>query len=195
VAEYEAALDDFFGESEWMDPPLEVLNQERWDKKKPNLTAIQDATCWMGWEQTEFWMMRDLGFLIPHFQSEGGVTPKARAGTGENQELRYVYPTPKDVARKTLDIYRWNSLPDRPAHNTLFAICPWILASEHLGCTGWYTDCWLGGAFYDKYGFEKPVYWTLKDNPPSQCDPAGARDKVSDALASLGGALVDLEEC
>jgi len=165
--EYCAALDDYYDEPYWQDPPLTVLNAERERLADPDLTALQDPTCWMGWQLVEFWMGRDLGFLIPMFMGEGGVTPKARAGSGPDNELRYTLPTPKVVAGRTLEMYNWNDSPDIPAPHHMFALCPWLVADRELGGPGgWEDDAWFGGSWSDKYGYEKPVVQVLKDNPP-----------------------------
>lgn len=190
---YFASLDDFKDDPNWWDPPLDVLNEFRRSQANPTLTAVEDATCWMGWQQTEFWMERDLGFHIPHFMGEGGWTPKARAGSGENAEKRYTLPTPKKVAERTLLMYQWNDLPDVPARHHLFAFCPWIVAVDALGAIGWYDDCWFGGAYYDKYGFAKPVVQALIDNPPGPEPPEPPDDCPSEETVSLArGTQADL---
>jgi hypothetical protein len=181
--EYDASLDDFAADPMWRDPPLDVLNQARAEQADPDLTPLQDDTCWRGWEKVEWWMGRDLGFRIPHLMGEGGWTPKARAGSGGDFELRYTLPTPRRVAERTLAMYQEPS--------PLFAICPWLLASEHLGGSGWYDDAWCGGAFYDLYGFEKPVVQTLRANPPEP-EPDLVRALLESALTDLVAAQAAL---
>lgn len=189
--EYNESLDDFVDNPEWRDPPLDVLNAEREEHKNPNLTAIQDATCWMGWEQTEYWMMRDLGFLIPHFMGEGGVTPRARAGSGEDMELRYTLPTPNKVAERTLEMFQWNDLPNRPAKHNMFCLCPWLLACDFLGGSGWEDDAYFGGgAYWPYYGFEKPVVQKLKDNPPGNGDAVAHIESAQSYLTAALEALL-----
>jgi len=182
--EYLKSLDRFASDPNWHDPPLNVLNSERARLANPNLTALEDDTCWRGWEKVEYWMDRDLGYKIPHLMTEGGVTPKARAGSGPNNELRYTLPTPQKVAERTLQMYNH---PDSP----LSVVCPWVLASEWLGAVGWYDDCWFGGAYYDMYGFDKPVVGMLTLNAPDEVDDPmsiliqSARDSIAASIADL----------
>jgi hypothetical protein len=187
--QYDDALHPFQDDPNWQDPPLSVLNAEREAKKNPTLQAWGefnvDTTCWRGWEQVEYWMQRDLGFSIPHFMTEGGVTPKARAGsTQEDMERRYTLPTPLTVARDTLAMF---NVPDSP----FTGCCPWLLASVHLGgSNAWEDDAWCGGSWFAEYGFEKPVVQTLADNPPGQTDPVlayikNARAYIAQSLAAL----------
>ena len=181
-AEYRAALDDFADDPNWnQDPTLATLNEARARLQDPDLTALDDDTCWRGWEKVEYWMETFFGFSLVHLMTEGGVTPRARAGSGPNNELRYVLPTPKAVARTTLEMYETPS--------PLVAMCPWVLASDALGATGWYDDTWFGGNPWG-YGFEKPVVEALRQEPP--VDPVralieGARADIARARAVLGG--------
>jgi len=175
-AEYLASLDDFANDPNWHDPPLAMLNAERAAKANPDLTALDDDTCWRGWELVEYWMTRDLGLSLPHFMCEGGITPRARAGSGADMELRYTLPTPNKVAERTLEMYQTNS--------PLLAICPWLLASQWLGATGWYDDEWAGGAYSDLYGFEKPVITMLRNTQPNTLKALLAGAKADIAAAS-----------
>jgi hypothetical protein len=111
---------------------------------------------------------------------EGGWVPRDRAGTGPNGDVRWPHTTPKMVAAKTLAAYQEDS--------PLFAICPWLLASSFMGKPDWDFDAWWTWAYEDKYGWEKPVIQTLRDNPPMVEGPT-ASDKVREARGLLAGAL------
>lgn len=176
-AEYFAELDDFADDPVWWDPPLDVLNAERTRLADPDKTALDDDTCWRGWEKVEYWMDLDLGFRIPHLMTEGGWTPRARAGSSDDVELRYTLPTPRVVAERTLAMYQ--------ADSPLLAICPWLLANQWLGGAGWYDDEWAGGAYSDLYGFEKPVITRLRANPPGD----NVRSLLEGVRADLAAAL------
>ena len=184
--EYLASLDDFADDPAWHDPPLDVLNAERARLADPHKTALDDDTCWRGWEQVQAWMDRDLGYQIPHLMTEGGWTPKARAGSGPDAELRYTLPTPCKVAARTLAMEQ--------VEHPLLATCPWLIAAwPDLDGSGWYDDRWFGGAYYDLYGWEKPVAAALAANPPGPPQPpdplrallVGARGDVAEADAAL----------
>jgi len=179
LAEYNAGLDDFADVADWRDPPLPILNAARREYANANLTAIDDPTCWMGWQKIEYWMDRDLGFRIPMFMGEGGTTPKARAGSGHNNELRYLLPTPIRVGDWTSEIYHWNQLPNRPAKHNLFALTAWL--GMRAGFPGWGSDPWWGSDYSVFYGYEMPVVQVLRDNPPQ----SNATEKLEEAVYHL----------
>ncbi len=75
--------------------------------------------------------------------TEGGWTPRDRAGSGGDIDIRMPHTTPKMVAKKTLQIY------DAPS--PFFAICPWLLADDAMlpeGYAGWPYDAWVGWAYH-----------------------------------------------
>jgi len=186
--QYEAALDDFAGDPSWnkliYNPGLLfVINEQRRLWADPNINALDDDTCFMGWERVQEWSLEALGYVVPMAMTEGGWAPCDRAGSGSNVDLRWPYTTPRKVAEYTLQMYNM----DTP----LFAICPWLLGSESLGGSGWPYDAWTGWAYSDKYGFEKPVVQVLKENPP-QTETGGLpklEGLLSEALLLLKGVV------
>lgn len=188
--EYCQQLDDYCTDPQWnwIDTPLELMNAQRWEWKDPNLNPVLDPVCWRGWEQVAQYSLEAFGYVVQMGLTEGGWVPRDRAGSNP-VDIRWPYTTPNVVAQKTLTAYN-----DETPH---FAICPWLLADGDMagGDVGWPFDAWIGWCYEDKYGREKPVVQMLKDNPPGQCDPAGAYEKVDQALANLGGALIDLSYC
>ena len=129
------------------------------------------------------------GYVVQMALTEGGWVPRDRAGSNPT-DIRWPYTTPNMVASKTLEAYQ-----DDTPH---FAICPWLLADGDMagGDVGWPFDAWVGWAYEDKYGREKPVVGMLRENPPPVgCDPAGAAGKVGDAIPLLEGAVLDLADC
>lgn len=171
--EYRAALDDFWNVPDFRDCPLEVINVRRMELKQPGLTAIQDDTCWRGWEKT-LWYAEQAGFSVPPLiLTEGGWCPRDRAGTGPNTDIRWPNTTPKMVGKKTLEMF---------GSGPFFAQCPWLLADDAMvpgGYVGWPYDAWVGWAYSDTidqdtgkpYGPEKPVIDMLIDNPPGKDCP------------------------
>jgi hypothetical protein len=159
--EYREQLDEYADDRSWNEGPevLAQMNAQRLAWANPSGSPIQDDTCWRGWEKTLWYSREAFGFEVPIAMGEGGQTPRARAGSGDRVDIRWPYCTPRQVAEKTLEMYR--------AKSPLFAICPWLLASDDMGATGWYEDCWVGGAYSDRYGREKPVVQVLEANPPS----------------------------
>jgi hypothetical protein len=67
------------------------------------------------------------------------------------------------VAKRTLQMY------DAPS--PFFAICPWLLADEDMGGSGWPFDAWHGWAHSEKYGSKKPVITLLEAVPPKEIAP------------------------
>ena len=154
-AEYREALDDFADDPNWHDVPLKVINRARREQADPHRTALDDDVCWRGWEKVDYYANEALGHSVPIAMTEGGWTPRDRAGSGPNCDLRWPLTTPKMVAKHTVDMFN--------APSPLFAICPWLLASQDMGASGWPDDCWVGYAYEDKYGREKPVVKALKN--------------------------------
>ncbi len=159
---YSRILDDMASDHQWRDAPVAMVNEQRRQWADPNRTAIDDDTCWRGWEKIAWWAMQSLGEVPPMAMTEGGWTPRARAGVSP-VDNRWSYTTPQMVAKKTLRMF------DSPS--PFFAICPWLLASEDMGGTGWFDDAWHGGAFPQRYGRAKPVISTLQARAPRELLP------------------------
>lgn len=161
--EYREALDDYADDPAWRDIPLGTINEARRRLAKPGLTAIQDDTCWRGWEKVRYWSEQAFGFAVPMAMTEGGWVPRDRAGSGSDVDLRWPLTTPKAVARLTLEMETENERLGRP----LFAHTPWLLADREMGgADGWPFDAWVGWAYSERYGMEKPVVQALRRNPP-----------------------------
>lgn len=207
MEEYQAGLDDFAHDLTWHSPPLAELNAARLEKANPDLKAWRDErfpnegdnqgddVCWRGWEQVQYWMDRDLGRRIPHCMTEGGTTPRARAGSRpEDIDKRYLLPTPKAVAKATVEMHTTES--------PLFAICSWLWASVWLdGSQGWEDDAWNGGSWM-QYGFTKPVVEAMHKLSQGSIDPLGAllsgsRQDIAQAktdIANADAALARIEQ-
>jgi hypothetical protein len=81
--------------------------------------------------------------------------------------------TPNKVAENTVMMFE--------ADVPIFALTPWLLASQDMGGSGWPDDCWVGYAFSDKYGREKPVVAALQQSAQRPIDILRkARALVSD---------------
>jgi hypothetical protein len=160
---YKRALDDYQDDAAWFDAPVELLNETRRQWVDPTRTAVMDDTCWRGWERTVYFAVESLGYVPPMAMTEGGWTPRDRAGSGP-VDIRWPHSTPKMVAKKTLHMY------DTPS--PFFAICPWLLADRDLGgADGWAFDAWHGWAYNEKYGENKPVITRLKEVRPKEVEP------------------------
>ena len=167
--EYREALDDYADDRQWYEEPLDLMNKRRRELVQPGLTAIADDTCWRGWEKVARWAQETLGFVPPMALTEGGWCPRDRAGTGPNTDIRWPHSTPKMVAKKTLAMYDIES--------PFFSICPWLLADDAMvpaGFVGWPYDSWVGWAYGDDYGPEKPVVDLLKQTTPKEIEPRTA---------------------
>jgi hypothetical protein len=160
---YQRLLDDYADDRTWREDPIELINQRRTEHKSPNLAATEDDTCWRGWEKVAHRSLETFGYVVPMAMTEGGWVPRDRAGTGPNTDIRMPHTTPKLVAKKTLQVY------DTPS--PFFAICPWLLADEDMGGSGWPFDAWHGWAYSERYGRKKPVIITLQQIPPHEVEP------------------------
>ena len=158
--EYCAALDDYCGDPQWQDAPLEMINERRSALANPQANAIEDCTCFRGWEEIVAWSRETFGFDVPLALTEGGWVPRDRAGSSDDIDIRWPYTTPNMVATKTLQMFNVNS--------PFFAICPWLVADDAMqihGYVGWPYDSWVGWAYTDRYDYPKPVVQNLIDNP------------------------------
>jgi hypothetical protein len=174
MEQYRADLDDYADDSAWNEGEyvLSLMNDQRLAWASPGKTAIEDDTCFLGWEKVLWWSRQTFGFDVQMAMTEGGWTPRDRAGSNPT-DIRWPYTTPRMVAKKTLAMFDYPS--------PFFAICPWLLASEDMGGSGWPFEAWVGWAYSDKYGREKPVIQMLRDNPPG-----------GDLRALIEGALADI---
>jgi hypothetical protein len=160
---YRRLLDDYADDRTWREEPIELLNQRRTELPSRDLTAIEDDTCWRGWEKVANWSLESFGYVVPMAMTEGGWVPRDRPGTGPNTDIRMPHTTPKMVAKKTLLMY------DTPS--PFFALCPWLLADEDMGGIGWPFDAWHGWAYSERYGRQKPVIGMLQQTPPKEIQP------------------------
>jgi hypothetical protein len=184
IEEYHEALDDYADDPQWneVDTPLHMINAQRSTWADPDLTPLDDDICWRGFERVLHWSRQTLGRDVVMALTEGGWTPRDRAGSGNDVDLRWPHSTPRMVAKKTLEMMEWGS--------PLFAICPWLLADEDMGGSGWPFDAWVGWAYSEKYGREKPVVQALQENPPGNGNNLkDAADEVRSALGWLDDAL------
>ena len=160
---YQRLLDDYASDRTWREEPIELLNQRRSELQSATPTALEDDTCWRGWEKIAHWSLDTFGYTVPMAMTEGGWVPRDRPGTGHNTDIRMPHTTPKMVAKKTLQMF------DTPS--PFFAICPWLLADEDMGGIGWPFDAWHGWAYSGKYGRKKPVITALQQTPPKEVQP------------------------
>jgi hypothetical protein len=161
MEQYRTDLDDYADDPQWNEGPgvLNDMNQQRKEWCNPNKTPIIDDTCWLGWVKTQWYAREAFGFDVEMGLTEGGWTPRDRAGGGrEPIDIRWAHTTPRMVAKKTLAAYE--------APSPFFANCPWILACKEMQGSGWEDDSWVGGSYSDKYGLYKPVVPLLQQNPP-----------------------------
>lgn len=183
------------------DVPLDVINRARQENAQPGLTAVQDPTCWRGWEQVCHWMETHFGRPLLMLETEGGWTPGAHAGTGgqrvrgaaallahplaalsfeagayqagalilrsSGRDLRYLKPTPLQVASWTLQGYESRSKVPGLKKFPGLCQCHWLLGDSVLGgAGGWDMDAWVTG-WWRPYGYwlEAPVVELLRQAP------------------------------
>jgi hypothetical protein len=193
--QYCAALDDFAHDPNWNEGEyvLSLMNQQRKDWADPASSTLKDDTCWRGWEKVAWYAMQALGYVPPLFLTEGGWVVRDRAGSNPI-DIRWPYTTPKEVARKTLEMYETPS--------PFQALCPWLLADEDMGGSGWPFDAWHGWAFSLEYGRQKPVIQTLQNNRPGSLPvpepptpkPEPTFPEILDLAQQLSGKLGQIME-
>jgi hypothetical protein len=179
--EYEYRLDDLRDYQEWWDPDIATMNQLRvnsnwmnpnpvlWDGNRSDYTA-----CWWAWKLVDFQAQEILGKHVEIIATEGGWTPKARAGTPV-QDRRWPLHTPKMIGRKTIQAF--NEIKYTPY---FYGATPWIMATDDMGGGGWPDDCWHGWTFSDvidrdtgqPYGRIKPVLKMLSESPDEDLEVA-----------------------
>jgi hypothetical protein len=186
-AEITVMLDDFAGDPQWREETAEQINELRANWADPGKTATEDDVCFLGYERVLHYANQvgidDLCICL----TEGGWVPRDRAGSIEI-DYRWPHTTPKMVAKKTLEMFTVDS--------PFFAICPWLLASEDMGASGWVYDAWHTWAYAELYGRQKPVISALKDppSPPPAIDIPAARADFRNAWLAAGSMLENLGE-
>jgi len=185
------ALGPWYDDPGYNDVPLELMNRKRREQMDPCLTAIDDDTCWRGFEKVEYWMLLNFGKVLPMALTEGGWTPGARAGGGPNSELRYPKPTPDTVAKYTSQMFS--------EHTPMLFQCPWLLADGDMagGDQGWPYDAWHGWTFPETGTPDcprcKPVIRALQTEVTPEQEIAAAQGHIDDAVLLLDKALAWLE--
>ena len=164
------------------DVPVEIVNEARRTGAQPGLTAIEDDTCWRGWERVAHQMTTHFGRPLLLCETEGGWTPGAAAGTGSDRDLRFLKPTPDQVGEWTLASFQ--------ADTPLLFQCHWLLGDSVLGgAGGWDMDAWCTGWWRHggpDYWFYMPAVQACIDHPPGL--PQDAVVKVTEARDRIGRA-------
>lgn len=156
---YVAELDVMASNPYWNEGPpyVERMNAQREAWANPNLTPVDDPTCFRGWEQIVYYSRQAFGFDVQIALTEGGSCPKDMAGSNPT-DIRWTPTTPWMVAKKTVKMLE--------ADTPLFAICPWLVADSDMGgAGGWENDAWIGWGFEPEYGREKPIVKVLESIP------------------------------
>lgn len=175
----------FYGDYGFNDFSASAINAARKTLAQPGLTAVEDATCYRGFERVQAWMIDHFGKTLGICMTEGGWTPMAWC------DPRYPRPTPETVAGWTLEVFED---PDNP----LIFQCPWLLANSFMGAawSGWEYDSWVNGVWRDIYPDDlMPVVKTLQANPPGNqiIDyKQRTRAEVTQALSEIEQALEHL---
>lgn len=71
----------------------------------------------------------------------------------------------------------------------MFALTPWLLADQDMDASGWPDDCWVGYAFSDRYGREKPVVRALQQTPPQGRTLAQVMRELGELVGELKQSL------
>jgi len=173
----------FYNDRGLNDVPVEMVNEARQNGKQPGLTALDDTTCWRGWEEVQHWMIKHFGKTLLMCETEGGWTPGAIAGSGNNRDLRFLRPTPDHVAEWTMYSFQ--------ANTPLLFQCHWILGDSVLGGSGgWDMDAWCTGWWRHggpEYWYYMPVVKALKENEinPASVRIVAAQTRLEMALTKL----------
>lgn len=177
MEEYREALDVFQDDPDWNEGQyvLDMMNEQRKEWADPSITALDDDVCWWGWKKVLRYSQEAFGFDVRMGMTEGGWVPRDRAGS-TIIDIRWPYTTPLMVAKKTLAMFQEDS--------PLEFLCPWILACNLMGGSGFEDAAWTTGNYRPHYWLELPVIQTLRDNPP---------DPENHALVKLEAAQVRID--
>lgn len=185
--QWEAELGRWWGDPNWMDPPLEDMNAQRIAWADEGATILTDDTCWRAWEKIDHYAEQTLGYKVPQAMTEGGRVPRDRPGSYPNIDIRYTLSTPEMVAIDTLGQYEDNEAP-------MFAQCPWLLAGADMGGDStWEDNAWVSYCWQEIYGSrEKPVVQLLKSVAPGGNVPMLPEllEEVDGHLGQAGDRLV-----
>ncbi len=183
-AEHRTALGVFYDAPGWRDDLVEINKQRRlWADAW--LTALDDDTCWRGWEQVAAWSEITFGKRVRMALTEGGWTPGTQAGGGPNTDIRYPKLTPDVVAAYTMQALA----EDTPLEFQAF----WLLADSQMGGAGsWDGDAWVTGSYLPfGYGVNQPIIQALQGSGPIPIPPplkGEATGEVDAALAHISRA-------
>jgi len=184
MEEYREALDDYADDPAWNEGEhvLAKMNAQRRAWAWPGKTAADDDTCFSGWHMVAYWSWKAFGFTVPMAMTEGGWTPRDRAGSGgDTTDIRWPMTTPRKVAENTVTMFKENT--------PMFALTPWLLADQDMDASGWPDDCWVGYAFSDRYGREKPVVRALQQTPPQGRTLAQVMRELGELVGELKQSL------
>lgn len=168
-----AQLDEFAGDPVWNEPGVVPwMNELRrsWPPREGQ-TGTTDPTCWRGYELLQEYSRQAFGgHVVKMVMTEGGWTPRARAGSGPDTDIRYPYPTPLRVAQWTLFAFRELERLAAEGSAPLEGMCPWCFADSLMNgghSAGWEADAWWSTAWLSHYPeWRMPVYDWLVRNPP-----------------------------
>ncbi len=162
------------GPSAWEGPhwghrTLEFINAHRREGKNPGATAVDDPTCWNGYEYFAHLSLHHLGYHIPILSTENGPV------VGEDNDPRYPTTTPEIHRDKVVDMCRimmgtheeYSQAPDY-----YFCTAFWILGNRVLGSRSvrWEPQAWVSSRWP---GERLPVVDALRALPKQVWVPLG----------------------
>ncbi len=147
--EYDALAPDGWNGPHWGARSLEFVNEHRRTGVNPGDTAVDDPTCFRGYEYFAHLCQQHLGYYIPILSTENGPV------VGEDNDPRYPTTTPEIHRDKVVEICRimmGTSEQFDPAPDYYFCTAFWILGNSVLGSLSsqwepqaWFSDRWPGG--------------------------------------------------
>lgn len=132
----------------WGERTLEFVNQHRKNGANPGATAVDDPSCWRGYEYFAHLALQHLGYHIPLLSTENGPL------VGQDDDPRYPTITPelhRDIIIEQCRIMMGTSRQAEQAPDYYFCTAYWILGSSVLGASGpweehaWFSPHWDGG--------------------------------------------------
>ena len=153
----------------WGHRTLEFVNLHRQQGKNPGHTAVDDPTCWNGYEYFAHLSLQHLGYHIPILSTENGPV------VGEDNDPRYPTTTPEIHRDKVVDMCRimmgthetYSQAPDY-----YFCTAFWILGNRVLGSRSgrWEPQAWVSNRWP---GERLPVVDALRALPKQVWVPLG----------------------
>ncbi|MFQ5577658.1 MAG: carboxypeptidase-like regulatory domain-containing protein [Anaerolineae bacterium] len=169
--------DDEVVEFVWHNMTRDEVNRLRQQQKNPNITIMEDITCFRAYEYWNRLITQEGLDSIPIMMTEGGWE------TGDRLDPFYPEPPAQRASELNFQMFRFiqgdidmtTSKPDGSAESSpvpdyLFAVMPWHMGEKEFGLDTsgqWEQGAWFTHWYDQKFGLngELPIIQMLRDLP------------------------------